>query len=144
MLSLALQLSRGQLTVGQIDIGAGLMASGNQLVVNPAYIRDGGRSGRQFGNIEITTASVSEPNVQQNILVDSISFDSNTNRTLTLTTQSSSSAGDPEYDIIVYGDINITTGGSSFRSHTAILTSARGNIRVYGNIVIEGRRHTNT
>ena len=131
---------RGTLTANQIQLGTGLMASvDNAVVVNPAYIRDLNRSGRQFGDIMITTASVSENNVQQNILVDSISFDSNTNRSLVLTTQSSSSAGDPEYDVIVYGDINLTTGGSSFRSHTAILTSARGNIRVYGNIVIEGR-----
>ena len=131
---------RGTLTANQIQLGSGLIIGSDETVqVNPAFIRDVERSGRNFGNINITTASVSENDVGENILVDSIVFNSNNvNRTLVLTTQMSTTSSSPQYGVYIYGDIDISTGGSSSRAHSVILTASRGNITMYGNLIIEG------
>ena len=132
---------RGTLTANQIQLGDGLLVGDNDaLRLNDNYIRGiQDKTGRNFGDVMVTTESVSFPDVQQNILIDSLTITSSSNRSAVFTTQMSSVAGDPEYEVVVYGDINIGVGDSSFRSHSAILTSARGNIRVYGNINVQGR-----
>ena len=111
---------RGTLTADQVNIGSGLTASGEELIIDIAFVRGLMKSGTNIGTINLD--SISQPNFIEsysgNVLIDDASV-SVSNRTVSITTDN---------DIFIYGDVSI----DAFNSTLSFVSTA-GNIRVYGN-----------
>ena len=131
---------RGELVADQIRISGSIISGNNgTLQVNPAFIRNNMRSGRNIGNVEVT-GSTDSLNLQltastaENITADSITVSSSFNANpVTININS----GSTPYDIIILGDI-ISTGSNS--GDMTISTSG-GNIMIFGDVNLESGRN---